>query len=207
MKKRLPFIALSFLLLMLFLGFSFFVHKNVFTQLDFDTTVRLQDNISRRFDYPFSLFSVIGSFEIATIFLLLLLAIFRKLKGIFVLFIFALFHVIEIYGKYFIDHPGPPFMFLRTDISLSFPSSYVHPGSAFPSGHSGRTIFISIVLGYLLYKTKLNKHIKYASFGLILLFDFVMLLSRVYLAEHWSSDVVGGALLGASFAIFSLIFI
>ena len=37
----------------LFVFFSYLVHKDVFTQFDFDTTVRLQDMISRRFDELF----------------------------------------------------------------------------------------------------------------------------------------------------------
>ena len=62
-----------------FVLFSFLVHKDISTQFDFDTTVRLQDNISRRFDEPFSVFSDIGSFEPVLVFLILILILRRKI--------------------------------------------------------------------------------------------------------------------------------
>lgn len=206
--SKLPLLFISALIFLIFVLFSYLVHKDLFLGFDFDTTVRLQDNISRRFDTVFSSLSLFGSFEVLSFVLLLLMLLKRKFKTIMLPLSYVALHVIELYGKIFVTHSGPPFMFFRYDIHFLFPSSYVTPGYSYPSGHSARTVFISTVLIYLILKSnKIPKSLKIIMLGAVLLFDLVMLVSRVYLGEHWSTDVIGGALLGLSLAIFSLYFL
>lgn len=191
-----------------FVFFSYLVHKDLFTSLDFNTTVKLQDSIPRLFDSFFSSFSLLGSVEVTTITLLILIALRKKIQSFGVLIFYGIALGIELFGKIFVNHPNPPFRFFRYDIDFNFPSSYVQTGSSFPSGHSMRTAFLAVLIIFFIWRLrKARKEAKYLmSFG-ILLIVLIMLVSRVYLGEHWMTDVIGGFLLGSGFSTISLIFL
>ena len=208
MKKNLPKIAIGFTFFVLFVIFSYFVHKDLFTQIDFNTTVRLQDKIPRRVDELFSIFSLIGTAEIAGIFLLVLLAIKRKLSLILTLPAFIALHVFELFGKTFVDHLPPPHFLLRTEKLVDLPQFYMRLENSYPSGHSARTAFISAILIILFAKSKkLSQNQKLIAYIAIGFYDVIMFTSRIYLGEHWLSDVIGGILLGASLGLISLVFV
>src|SRR5262249_53710608 len=90
---------------------------------------------------------------------------------------------LEMVLKHLIPHPSPPHELSRNIQLLPFLKS----GSpfSFPSGHLLRTTF----LGALMFDQWL--------FWILVV---LMALTRVYLNEHWLSDVLGGFLLGMALA-------
>ena len=197
---------LSAVLIFTFTYFSYVVAKEQWQKVDFDTTVKLQDHISRRFDGIFSYFSLLGSAEV-TIGFCLVLAFLSLLRrqwlGVLGWLMIIPASLAEVFGKLVLFHPGPPVLFHRSLLPTSLPSFYVHTDFSYPSGHMTRTIFIVTILTCMVIFASKNIIPRFIIFCSLAALAVLMGLTRVYLGEHWLSDVLGGGLLGASVGFFA----
>ena len=105
---------------------------------------------------------------------------------------------VEIGLKYALCHPPPPPLVfqIRWHLLCAWSLAHALPDSAwlpyaFPSGHLLRTTFL-----VSLSVDQFGQRYRVAGAALII----VMAFTRVYMNEHWFSDVIGGCLLGLALA-------
>lgn len=209
-RQNLYFFISGIFILLSFFAFTLWVRANHLESFDFDTTVRIQNITPLRLDSFFSFLSVIGRFEFTTPALFIVLLLWSKFKPKRIIAVFlvmgmlAFAHVLEIVGKSILEHPGPPNMFLRSQFS-EFPGLHVHTQASYPSGHAMRIIFLGVIYLYISFKSRLPLILKLGAYFFLAGTTAAMLYSRVSLGEHWTTDVIGGAILGLSMALLSLI--
>ncbi len=77
---------------------------------------------------------------------------------------------------------------------------------SFPSGH---TVNFVVVLGFLIFvgmtRLKPSWH-RNLLLSIYALYIVLMGLSRIYVGDHWTSDVIGGLLLGSVFLMWMIVF-
>lgn len=168
--------------------------------------VKLQDRIPARFDGIFSYFSILGSVEVTVTFCLalaLLSLLRRRWLAVVGWLMIVPALVVEIFGKLVIFHPGPPVFFHRSILPTGLPSFYVHTNFSYPSGHMMRTIFIVTIFASMMVFSSRNYLSRFTILCSLAGLALIMGVTRVYLGEHWLSDVLGGGLLGASAGFFA----
>ena len=208
MNKTKVLLTLSLSLFLLFLLFSYFVWTHPVWGFDMAFTNFSQQLVPRSLDLPFSVVSVLGAPELTGTVIFLIAGIFwLKRKYLIALGILVIIPatLIEILIKHFLYHPGVPVSFSRNVLNFVPPSSSIQTDFGFPTGRVLRTTFLLIVLFALSNKVIKNKGVRVVAQVLLVIFFLLLVTSRIYLGEHWFSDVLAAILLGASAGILAIL--
>jgi membrane-associated phospholipid phosphatase len=213
MKTRI-FIFLGVVFLVIFTLFSRYVRGDGMKSADFAATVKIQEKIDKSTHLRAAAFvdntmegaTFLASPTVTVIFIIIITFITvidfnnKKIRwrGLAIPVLFGLLTLGELYGKSVVHHPSPPFVFIKHPVSI-FPKDYINEQFSYPSGHTARAVFLAIcIIGYRL-NAWMNQKKKTGLISLIVLTGFVFLVSvsRIYLGQHWLSDVIGGFLIGS----------
>ena len=87
MRKRLVIAGIGIIFLALFFVFTLIVRTDIFRQLDFNITVKIQNHLPAKSYYLLGLLSELARFEVITVLILIVLAVSRQWLQIILFFI------------------------------------------------------------------------------------------------------------------------
>lgn len=206
--KNRQFLKWGLVFLFGYLLITIFEIFSISLQYDPEITVSLQRFFPRIVDTPFSFFSLLGTFEITTLVVCFLLLVILKVerKVLWSSVFYGMILIYELVGKFFLYHPGPPKSLFRYSLPFHVSTVHIATNYAFPSGHMSRTMFIVIIVAFLTSRYLKGTWQKRFILAAAIVFTVTMAVSRIYLGEHWTSDVIGGFFLGTSMGLLTLVY-
>lgn len=196
---------LPVLFILAFAVLSKYEDRQMIRDLDFATTIKLQNHIPARFDSVWEDATIFVSPLFSIIFIILItitLFIKRGFRALIIPLLFCLLVLGELYGKSVVHHPAPPFFMIKNPTTI-FPQFYVNEQYSYPSGHTARAVFLGLAfyLSFIIYHLSLKKELKVLIAIGIIAYISMVAIGRIYLGHHWLSDVIGGGLIGSGLGL------
>jgi undecaprenyl-diphosphatase len=142
--------------------------------------------------------------DVTTLFILgIILTIIRRTRKAGMIFLIALVVIVVLvmYMKPLIGREIPPYTFepalqLPSDFSLENDSlAPFAAGFGYPSGHASRATALAFIVGFAIYQK--SKKAGYAIWA----FPIIIGITRLYVMQHYPTDIVGGFLLGGMVSV------
>lgn len=187
-----------FLLALLFVIVTIIVHSEITKEFD-QSTIIYFDSISGDpgFDLLMQSITELGDLIYMLIFGIALIIIKRTRRiGITIMILLVISTILVGYIKCGVDRDDPDIEFSGTPFPIPLERDtfalFCEGGSnaSYPSGHAARAVIFAIILGY-----SLSERFPKGCY-LLLIYPFLMSISRVYVLQHFPMDVIGGTILG-----------
>jgi undecaprenyl-diphosphatase len=142
--------------------------------------------------------------DVTTLFILgIILTIIRRTRKVGMIFLIALVVVVILvmYIKPLIGKKIPPYTFepvLDLPKNFNLENDSLAPfaaGFSYPSGHVGRATALVFIVGFAIYqKSRKASYVLWA-------FPVIIGITRLYVMQHYVTDIIGGFLLGATVSV------
>lgn len=206
MKLSSLFAAISLCLLLAFALLSLMIDRGGLRTTDFNLTVRLQDNFPVRLDDNLAVLVDLASMEIQALVLAVTLLILplSKREKLTLGLLYGIGLAVVLLGKQLLHHPAPPFLFQRAAAGLPFPTMHVQVEYSYPSGHTYRAVFLTVVL--LAAGIRQRRPLLVGGGLLALLLTGLIMVGLIVLGKHWTTDVLGSIALAGGLALLPFYF-
>lgn|SRR5581483_2342831 len=190
-------------LVIVFIVFSAVVGSGVTSSVD-DAASRYFKSIQGNPGLDAAMIVITSLGDVTTLFLFgIVITIIRRTRKVGMVFLIVLVVIVVavMYTKPLIGRPVPPYSFtpavqLPNNFTLENDSlSPISAGLSYPSGHAARATAVAFVVGYALYRKS-----RWAGY-LVWAFPVIVGISRIYVMQHYPTDIVGGFLFGGILSI------
>ena len=197
-------VEMTIVLVLFVVALSAFVYitRRVFvlnkTKLDTNVFNYLQEHVSDRNNHVMEFFTLLGTHQFLIPANLSLIAFFLFIKKhkwysikIPAIALSSLGLMFLLKGLFDRERPSVPLLFHAKGLS-------------FPSGHALMSVTFYGLLIYIVFKSVKNPAIKWSIIGLLILLIMIIGMSRVYLREHYATDVIAGYCIGFLWLVFTV---
>jgi membrane-associated phospholipid phosphatase len=188
-------------LVVAFVAFTLVVSAGWLGSLDHQVLVAMSSLWNESLHRPFQLIAELGGIEVTGILMLgLLIYLWRSGYGAdaLVVLAFAGGMALEVLYKFALYHPGPPRAISHRD-GPSLTDFLTGAGNlnSFPSGHVVRAVIAYGLIAFVVRRLAPWPIARALAIPVAVVLIIVVAFDRLYLNDHWESDVIGGLLLGA----------